>query len=315
MSLAAPDGGADAGVTSGALATGTGRRAAFSAGVEHIGVLYSEASMAEALTWLNGAFARTQLSQSRLDRSGPMILLLLGAIVALARPLSRLAPRLDEPSTGAGLPWREAWPVLVVPAIATPLLLRVLPTHFLPVIVADYLAAHFATYGILTFICMTWMRRRMGQPRRPLRLSFPFAATTAAYVLYTLGMLGWAVDEFVTSFVAIPARIPLILALLVGTSAFFLGDEWFARGRGSARGLYLASKCAFLGSLALAVGLDFQRLFFLAIIIPVIVPLLLVYGLFSTWAYARTGNPLVAGVGNALAFAWAIGVTFPMLAS
>ena len=103
VSLAAPDGGAEAGVTYGDLATGTGRRAAFSAGVEHIGVLYSEASMAEALTWLNGAFARTQLSQSRLDRSGPMILLLLGAIVALARPLSRLAPRLDEPSTGAGL--------------------------------------------------------------------------------------------------------------------------------------------------------------------------------------------------------------------
>ena len=60
--------------------------------------------------------------------------------------------------------------------------------------------------------------------------------------------------------------------------------------------------------------LDFERLFFLIIIVPVVVLFFLVQGLFSAWIYRATGHPLAAGLANALAFAWAIGVTFPMLA-
>jgi hypothetical protein len=67
-------------------------------------------------------------------------------------------------------------------------------------------------------------------------------------------------------------------------------------------------------SLAIAVALDPHRLFFLAMIVPVIVPFFLVYGLLSRWIYNSTGHPLIAGVASALAFAWAIGVTFPLIA-
>jgi hypothetical protein len=87
-----------------------------------------------------------------------------------------------------------------------------------------------------------------------------------------------------------------------------------ADGRPAARGAYLATKIAFLLSLAIAVALDFERLFFLVIIIPVIVLFFLVYGLFSSWAYRRTGHPFVGGIANAVAFVWAISVTFPLLA-
>ncbi len=83
---------------------------------------------------------------------------------------------------------------------------------------------------------------------------------------------------------------------------------------GCARGAYVATKIAFLASLAIAVALDFERLFFLVIIVPVIVLFFLVYGLFSALIYRSTGNPLVAGLSNAIAFAWALGVTFPLLA-
>ena len=40
---------------------------------------------------------------------------------------------------------------------------------------------------------------------------------------------------------------------------------------------------------------------------------LIIYGLFSTWAYRRTWHPLVGALANALAFAWAIAVTFPVV--
>jgi hypothetical protein len=315
VGLAAPGGEARAGVTYGDPAQGSGRRAAFSSGVEHIGVLYSHDSMAEALAWLDATFSVHRSTPSPLDASGPMILLLLGSLVVLAWPLFSLMPQLRASPAGAGLSWRKAWPGLLIPAILTPLILRVLPTHFLPVVVGDYLAAHFATYGVISMICLGSRNRRSGRANSPMAFPAAFIAATSAYVFYTLGILGFAVNVFVTSFVAISPRVPLILALLIGTLAFFLGDEWFSRGRGAAPGLYVASKVAFLGSLALAVALDFERLFFLAIIIPVIIPLMLVYGLFSAWAFRRTGNPMVAGIGNSLAFAWAIGVTFPMLAS
>ncbi len=93
-----------------------------------------------------------------------------------------------------------------------------------------------------------------------------------------------------------------------------LSDEWLTRGPGAARGAYAASKVAFVVSLAIAVALDLERLFFLIIIVPVIVLFFVVYGLFSGWTYRRTGHPFVAGIANAVAFAWAIGVTFPLLA-
>ena len=72
-------------------------------------------------------------------------------------------------------------------------------------------------------------------------------------------------------------------------------------------------KLCFLLSLALAIGLNLQRLFFLIIIVPVILIFFLVYGLFSAWAYRRTHDPLVGALANALAFGWAIAVTFPMI--
>jgi hypothetical protein len=121
-------------------------------------------------------------------------------------------------------------------------------------------------------------------------------------------------DRYVTSFVPTPTRVPLLLATLVGTLAYFLADEWTTRGAGAARGAYAMSKLAFVASLAIAVGLDFERLFFLVIIVPVIVLFFLVHGTFSAWCYRRTGHPFVAAIANAVAFAWAIGVTFPLLA-
>ena len=200
---------------------------------------------------------------------------------------------------------------LLVPMVATPLLLRVLPTHFLPVLVGDYLAAHFALYGLITAACLAWLRRSPAVPRqRPA----PVLATAAGVIAFGFIGLVWPINAFVTSFLPGPERALLILAMLVGTLLYFLADEWLTRGPGAARGGYAASKLAFLVSLAIAVSLDFERLFFLIIIIPVIVPFFLVYGLFSAWVYRSTGHPLVAGIANATAFAWAIGVTFPLLA-
>jgi pimeloyl-ACP methyl ester carboxylesterase len=318
VGLASAPAAAQAGVTYGDTAQGTGRRAAFSAQVEHVSVLFSQDSMREALGWLDQSFGITRTQPPVLDRRGPWIILLIAGVVMLARPLSTLLPRIAAPGIGAGLEWRRLWIPLVVPMLATPLFLRVLPTHFLPVLVGDYLAAHFAMYGLITALCLIWMRRaRAGGsmvPTEPPAAALALAGASVAVIAYGFVALVWPIDEYFTSFVPGRERLVLVLAMLIGTLAYFLSDEWLTRGNGGARGAYVASKLAFLISLAIAVALDLERLFFLIIIVPVIVLFFLVYGLFSRWTYASTGHPFVAGVANAVAFAWAIGVTFPLLA-
>ncbi len=302
------------GITYGNTATGTARRAAFSAHVEHASVLFSQDSMREALGWLDQSFGTVRTTPPALDDRGPWILLLIAAVVLLASPLSTYLPRVAVPPIGAGLKWGSLWPPLLLPMVATPLLLRVLPTHFLPVLVGDYVAVHFAVYGITTALVMAAQRRRSVVPAQRSGSAVRFTAAVSAVVAFGSIGLFWPIDSFVTSFVPGPERLVLICVMLIGTLLFFLSDEWMTRGEGAARGAYLASKLAFLASLGFAVGLDFRRLFFLIIIVPVIGLFFLVYGLFSAWIYRRTGHPFVAGIANAATFAWAIGVTFPLLA-
>ena len=77
----------------------------------------------------------------------------------ISRPGAALLPRVAAPPVGAALRWRRLWIPLSIAMFATPLLLRVLPTHFLPVLVGDYLAVHFAVYGLIIAACLLVMHR------------------------------------------------------------------------------------------------------------------------------------------------------------
>jgi hypothetical protein len=114
--------------------------------------------------------------------------------------------------------------------------------------------------------------------------------------------------------IASAVRLPLIAVMFAGALPYFLADEWFTRGAGAAPGAYVVTKLCFLLSLVGAIALNPQRLFFLAIIVPAILLLFVVYGLFSRWVGRATGHPAVAAVANALAFGAFIAVTFPLVA-
>jgi hypothetical protein len=190
------------------------------------------------------------------------------------------------------------------------------PPDFLSVLVGGYLAVHFGLYGILTFGCLFWLARRHPQAapyRRGVGVG-PLAAASAAAVVYGAGSVGWAMDTFVTSFAVTSTRLPLVFAMFLGTAAYFSADEWLTRGRPSPRGAQWVSRAAFLASLGLAVALSFEDLFFLLIISFVILLYFGIYGLFGEWVYRATGHPAPGALTNAVAFAWALAVVFPMLA-
>lgn len=312
----AAGGEAEEGVTYGDPAAGTGRRAVFADAAEHIAVLYDVETFAETVAWLDATFGIAREGPVETSARLPWIGLLVLGVLALAWPLSKLLPVVSRPFAGAGLGWRPLWPVIVVPAVATPIVLTFVPTNFLPVVLGDYLAVHFLVYGALTAALLWWRGRRRG--RLPAAGGPPrqgaMAIATVAVTLYALGGLGLVIDWQVTNYLPVPARLPLLGALAAGTLPYFLATEWATRGEGAARGAFVAAKAAFLVSIGIAVALDFERLFFLIIIVPIIVLFFVIYGLYSRWSYRRTGHPLPAAVANAIAFAWAITHTFPMLA-
>lgn len=308
---AAAGGPARASVTYGDLAKGTGRRFALARGAEHIGVLYSRDALDETLSWMNQSFGMR--GSGFVDRRGKWLALLFAGLVAIAWPASRLLPIVSARPLGANLGWRGLAPLAAAPAILTPLLLWKAPTDFLPILLGDYLAAHFALYGLLTAAGL-WLTRR-GAPDVGARAASPARLGIAAGALasyYILG-LGLPIDAYVASFMPNVLRWPLIPAMFCGTALYFLADEWLTRGPAAARGGYAFTKCCFLLSLVGAVALNPYRLFFLVIIVPAIFVFFVVYGLVSRWVYARTGDPRAAALGNAAGLAWAIAVAFPVV--
>jgi dienelactone hydrolase len=303
-------------MTYGHFADGTARRATLSPGVEHIGVLYSAHTLRASLAWLDASFGRTPAQPAFIDARGPWLGLLLLGVVALAWPLSHLLPRVGPsapttpatPSHAGWRGWRRQSLLALLPAVLTPLLLWKLPTDFLPLLLGDYLVLHFALYGVLTLAGLIWAGRRVTRADvLALGLAIVLASTWA------LLAVGVPLDRYVFNLRPEVVRLPLIVALCAGTLPYFLTDEWFTRGAEAAPGAYVVSKLCFLLSLVGAIALNPQRLFFLAIIVPAILLLFVVYGLFSRWAGRATGHPAVAAVANALAFGAFIALSFPMV--
>lgn len=299
-------------VTFGSFDDGSARRVAFADGVEHVGVLYSSESMREAVNWLNQLYDRSGSGYT--DQRGLALVALVLGIGMLAWPLSKWLPTVSQPALGASLCWSRLLPAALIPAIGTPLALFWFPADFLDVLVGGYLAVHFLVYGLLTALCIVWLRRQSADEVSAVTSYRRLATTSVVSTLYVAGLIAWILNTHVTSFVITQPRLPLVFLMLAGTLSYFLADEWLTHGARTARGGHLFTRFCFLVSLGLAVALSFEDLFFLVIIAAVIVIYFLVYGLFSKWIYLATGHPAVGAVANAVAFAWALAVVFPMLA-
>ncbi len=299
-------------VTYGDFAQGTARRFVFAAGSEHIGVIYSRDALTEAVAWMNAVFDRR--SSGYIDRRGPWLALLFLSLLVLAFPLAGFLPRISNAPLGAGLGWRRLAAPSVGPAVLTPLLLWKAPTDFLPILLGDYLVAHFALYGALTAAGIWLTQRPTTTAPRVAAPKALLAAAAAAVTAYYALAFGLPLDAYVTSLAPTGLRWPLILAMFCGTAVYFLADEWLTRGQGAGIGGYAFTKVCFLASLAAAIALNPQKLFFLIIVTPVIFVLFLLYGVISVWVYRRTGDPRVAALGAAASLALAIAATFPIVA-
>jgi hypothetical protein len=298
---------AQLGQTVGDPAAGTGRRAVLAPMVEHVGVLYAPTTLRESRNWLNAVFDRT--GEGGVPARGGWIALLLVSIVALGWPLAGLLQRFRAPAPPPRLARGRFLLALVLPAVATPVLLAPFDLRFLPVLVADYLAVHLGVYG-LCILALAWALGGVRPSRAgvALLLALPVAA-------FGIVVFGGPLDRYVASFLPVAGRIPVVLAMAAGAVPFLLADAVLTEGGRAPVWRVLAVRGAALASLGLAVALDFERLFFLLIILPVILVFFLLFGTVGGWVGRATWRPAAAGVGLGLFLAWALAVTFPMFAA
>jgi dienelactone hydrolase len=296
-------------VTYGDFAAGTARRYAYARGVEHIGVIWSLDAQHETRDWLDAAFAATPSSQG-VDRRGPWIGLMALSICGLVGLGVGLAPRLAERAPPAPLTPGRFYALAASAALATPLLLWKAPTDFLPILLGDYLAVHFAVYGALLWAGFWWLRA--GPALAPRNFVGAVLVGVALAALYLIAF-GVPLDLYVTSFRPVGSRWWLIPVEFAAVALAFSAEERLARGENAPRLAYTALKLGFVVSLILAIALNPMRLFFLAIVAPVVAVLFVAFGFLNAAAYKRTRAPLAGALGAALALAFAISVTFPMV--
>jgi pimeloyl-ACP methyl ester carboxylesterase len=317
----AADGAGESGVLYGDFAAGTARQVIFVPNVEHIGVLFSPVALAAALEWFQQAMPLPggNIETSYIDDRILWLALLFGGSILLFWPLSRIVDRVHTPvmpdRRWAGRIWW--WLSILLPIIVTPVALRLLPLEgLLPILVGGPLAAFFAIYGLVSLSGLLMYRlsgpdfQRSGNTGVKLPIILAATLIMFGYVLLSNGL---PAQFFVLNYFPPPLRLPIFGLVWLAMLPYFLADEWLTRGPSVPRGAYVISKIAILLALALAIALNPSQLFFLILIAPLLLGYFLVYGMYSSWMYRRSGVALIGALANSAIFAWIVAVTFPLV--
>ena len=294
LQMVAPDAAEGETVTSGAIT----RRAVVAPFSEHVSVLQSRIGRGEALAWLDQAYGRS--SDITILPSGWAILGLLCGLVLLFRSIAGLLPTQEYPR--AELSRGKLFIALLVPMIVAPLVAVPLNPSFLPVLVADYLGLHLLIFGVIQ-LALLW---KWGVKTGPLSL-----AALAVLLIWCI-VFGAALDRYAANFWPTSERLWIIAAMLLGALPYMVADAMLTTDAGIMRRLGI--RASFLISLGIAVALDFEGLFFLIMIAPVLILFYLVFGTMGRNAANRSG-PLAPGIALGIVLAWALGVSFPLFQS
>lgn len=276
------------------------RKAILAPNVEHVSILHSRIGLEEAENWLNTFYDRNREDHVAIQTGWPLIALLF-ALTVLFRPVMQMYPPAE-----VAVPWLNKYAfaiVVLVPAILTPLIAYPFELQFLPVLVADYLALHLAIYGLIQVGLLLWLKGALPRP------DLTAAAILAAWAILVFGT---ALDRYGANFWPAPGRLSLIAALCAGAIPFMIADSYLAHGAPFWQ--RVLGRVAFFASLAAAVALDFEGLFFLLMIAPVLVLFYFTFGIMGRIT-AKIAGPSAAGLGLGVALAWALGVSFPLFAA
>jgi len=292
-SLQMVDAGAIEGETS--LNSSVSRRAVAAPFSEHVSILQSRVARSEALAWIDQAYGRK--SDVSIWPTGWAILGLLAGLVVIFHPVSQLLPKraFAVPSLTLG----QTALVLLVPMVVAPTSAVMLNTDILPVLVADYLVLHLLVFGVVQLVILRIFGIRIWPPVLP----------AIGVLLLACAVFGFALDRYAANFWPTGGRLWIIAAMAIGTVPYMVADAVLTVSQTFLR--RLLTRLSFLTSLGIAVALDFEALFFLLLIAPVLVLFYFVFGTMGRQTANRVG-PLSSGLALGLVLAWALGVSFPL---
>lgn len=274
------------------------RRAVAAPFSEHVSILQSRVARSEALTWLDRAYGRN--SEITILPTGWAILGVLAGLVMIFRPVCALLPKQTFP--GLSLSVGQTALILIVPMVVAPIFAVSLSTDILPILVADYLVLHLLVFGVVQLVLLRIWRIPIG----------PLVFPALGMLLLACAAFGFTMDRYAANFWPTGERIWIIAAIAIGAIPYMVADSALTATQPFLR--RLITRLSFLASLGIAVALDFDALFFLLLIAPVLVLFYLVFGTMGRATAERVG-PLSSGLALGLVLAWSIGVSFPLFQS
>ncbi len=187
--------------------------------------------------------------------------------------------------------------------------------RMVPIMVGGPATVFFTLYGALTASGLWLMHRTASVPRSrlvlpPLNQTIAGALLMVSYVFLTFGL---PTHRFLFNYFPPPRRFPIVATVFAAMLPYFLADELLTRNPAAPRGAYTLTKVGCLGSMALAIAINRNQLFFLIIVAPILALYFALYGTFSGLVYRRSGTPVIGAVANAVIFALSIASTFPLM--
>ena len=306
-------GGGDVDMLNGDLGDGSARKLVFVPYVEHSTIPFSPRTLRETVAWLDGAFGRS--SPLDVDRRLPWVGLLLAGSILLFSPFSKIALSWLVPHESGEEPSPLAITgfllIILIPAVAAPLLLNMLPYRILPLAVGDYVVALLVLQGLALLALLTITGSLNGKGLWGLLglRSVLIALISFAYLALTVGLVA---EATLLSFLPVPRRAAIMGAAFLLILPYFLCTEYMTRTKypGYPRFFPIISKIALLASLG--GGALLGGPFVIVLFLPGMALLLLGSGLLSRQIYALTGQPGASGVFMALCFAWFMGGILPL---
>ncbi len=322
---------------------GTARRAVDIAGAEHISVIYRQQSFEEVAAWLGGGQPRGDA------RVIGVLLILVGAVLAARPLLRIAGPdvepgvgaagsRVESGGARPGRGWSPAGPagrggargrgrvgveprrraaaapssahvgrsllILTGAAVLAGLGAAALQslTDRVPVAVTGYLLGWFAVGALVLGVVGSWRRTPSGTLR-----GLAWGALAGGVVALAMALparLTWA------GYALVGSRPWVLVVLLVVLGAWFWAESRIIAGtRGWRRALVLiASRLIVVAALLAAVVL-LGAPGFLALTVPLVVPILLLLAVLGGWAR----DPAAAAASQAVPLALAMATTFPLI--
>lgn len=299
----------------GTWADGTARQCVVVPGVEHIGVLFSGPAATAVVRWLDAALGRHP-PERPVETAIPMIpALWLHAAAAIVFLLlaETLFPRAaGEAATIAMKPLSVLGflSALIGSAAVAALVMRVVPGGWIPLLTADYLCGFYAVTGLVVAAVLVLLGRPIVRPLPSLAVAWrTLVLVTAAIALFALvAQLSWLNLHLVG------ARRWLAVAIFPVWLLYFLALDSLLRTRPS--GEYFAwSAGSSLLTVAVLVAAVFtlRAPFFLLLLAPALLPILLWLGLYGHWLRPRVPSAWPAACVAAAMLAWLMAAVFPLV--